>query len=149
MKNCILEFLRVYLPPAIPELLGGLLALVCAIIGAKTAAAGSLEQSRRTVLRDAYADLFAQIFSVFREATVQGEPSDQAVLLLTVAANRVMLTSSERAEQIISDLLPALLTDHINIQAVGRLTEELRLEAQKDLKTRRRHKKEKPTGHKG
>lgn len=149
MKNCILEFLCAYLPPAIPELLGGLLALACAIIGAKMAAAGSLEQSRRTTLRDAYADLFSQIFSVLKEIVEQSGASDQSVMLLAVAANRVMLTSSERAEQIIKELLPALLADHPDTNKVGQLTEALRLEAQKDLKTRRRHQKKKATDHKG
>lgn len=149
MKSCILEFLRVYLPPAIPELLGGLLALACAVIGAKMAAAGSLEQSRRTVLRDAYADLFSQIFSVLKEIVDQNRISDRSGILLAVAANRVMLTSSERAEQIIRELLPELLGDHPDTNKIGRLTEALRSEAQKDLKTRRRHQKEKATDHKG
>lgn len=148
MKECFFEFLRSYLPPAIPELLGGLIALLCAIMGAKIASMGNIEQSRQTALRDAYADLFAQIVESMREVSDGSDLSNQSFSRLVVAGTRTILICSGEAQKIIGKILQEAGSDQCDWAKVGSLVGDLMLEAHRDLKNPRKHKKAKPARQK-
>ena len=82
------------LESAIPEFVGGLLALLCAIVGAKIATKSGERQERTKSLQNAYADVFAGYYICMMES------SDKNILSLVIAIERATLICSKRSAEI-------------------------------------------------
>ena len=121
------KFLKVYLFPAVPELLGGFIALLCAIIGARAAGKWNMRQAKRTELRDAYADLLACYY-----VRVQHR-DEESLLKLAIASERVLLTCSSDAEILIRNAFHEAAQSPINLVRMDELEQQIRLQARKEL----------------
>lgn len=80
-------------------IVSGLMALACAVVGAKIATKSSETQERQQVLREAYADVFAGYYTYLLDDT------DRNILLLATAVERAMLICSEQSARIMKEAL--------------------------------------------
>lgn len=125
------KFLEIYLFPAVPELLGGFIALLCAIIGARAAGKWNMRQAKRTELRDAYADLLASYY-----IRAQNMDAD-SLLKVAIASERVLLTCSPDAEIFIRNAFHEAAQNPINLVRMDALEQQIRLHARKELGRKR------------
>lgn len=110
-----------------PEFLGGLMAVVCAVIGAKIATHSEKNLKRGEGLRDAYADVLAGYYCFLLDG------SDKNVLKITTATECAMLICSPQSEQLMKEIIELLSADRRNDQKIGLKIQELRKCAQNDV----------------
>lgn len=115
------------LEAAIPECVGGLLALLCAIVGAKIATKSGKQQERAKSLQSAYADVFAGYYACMMEN------SDKNILNLVIAIERATLICSKRSAEIMKKAIFQLSKEPVDIQELGGIICQLRDSAAKDL----------------
>lgn len=120
------------LESAIPEFVGGLLALLCAIVGAKIATKSGERQERTKSLQNAYADVFAGYYICMMES------SDKNILSLVIAIERATLICSKRSAEIMKEAIFQLSKEPVDIQALGGIICQLRASAAKDLENHQR-----------
>lgn len=77
-----------FLKSASPEIAGGLLAILCAVIGARIATSASRKQARKKELLETYTELFAAYY-----ALVADERSEKSSIQFMAAVERVRLLS--------------------------------------------------------
>lgn len=117
----------------IPEFVGGLMAIVCAVIGAKMATNASEKQNKAKELREAYSDVFAGYYSCMMNM------SDDSVKCLVTAIERTCLICSTEAEQIMVDTIVVLSEEPLDTKKLGEKIQLLREQAKKDVgKTKRK-----------
>lgn len=112
----------------LPEIIGGLLAILCAIIGAKIATESNSSLAYEKELRDAYADVFAGYY-----ARLESDSGEALVKLIT-AIERACLICSAESERIMRQTVPIVSEIDINASALGVYIRRLREEAKKDVK---------------
>lgn len=110
-----------------PEFIGGIMAIVCAVIGAKIATRSERNLKRGISLRDAYADVLSRYYYFLLD------DSDKNVLEITAATERAMLICSPQSEQVMKEIIELLSADQRNDQEIGLKIQELRKHAQNDL----------------
>ena len=115
------------LKSTMPECVGGLLALLCAIVGAKIATKSGEKQEKIKSLQSAYADVFAGYYSCVLES------SDKNILLFVTAVERAMLICSENSAQIMLNTLAILLVHPVDIGSLGENIQALRVSAKEDV----------------
>lgn len=126
------------LASVVPEFVGGLLALLCAFVGAKMATKSGEKLERSKSLRNAYADVFAGYYSYLTE------DSDENILLLVTATERAMLICSEKSEKIMIDIVALLLTHPADSTGLGEKMQSLRASAKEDVRhANRKHHRSK------
>ena len=118
-----------FLKAVSPEMVGGLLAILCAVIGAKIATSASKNQARKRELLDAYAELFAAYYNF-----VADDRSKENSVQLMVSVERVRLLCSEKSERIITALAPLLTSDPLQIDELAKKISQLREAAKEDLR---------------
>ena len=123
-----------WLQSAFPEFIGGIMAIVCAIIGAKMASRSTERQAQRRDLLDAYAAVFADYYACI------ANDSEPAVVALITSIERACLICSPTSESLMRQLVPMLLADKRDYTAIGKTMTVLRGEAKKDArKANRKH----------
>ena len=110
-----------------PEFIGGLMAIMCAVIGAKIATRSEKNLKRGESLRDAYADVLAGYYCFLLD------DSDKNVLEITTATERAILICSPQSEQLMKEIIELLSADQRNDQEIGLKIQELRKHAQNDV----------------
>lgn len=121
-----------WLKSAAPEFVGGILAIICAVIGAKIASHATERQILRKDLLDAYAAVFAGYY------TCIPNDSDELVVRLIAAIERACLICSPESEALMRQMVPMLLSDKRDYDAIGAVMSELRREAKKDARKTKR-----------
>lgn len=110
-----------------PELIGGLMAIACAIVGAKIATRSSEKQSKMQALQSAYADVFAGYYACIVDE------SDKNIFDLVSAIERACLICSPEAEKTMRGAVSLLATKPINLRKLGEKICLLREQAKKDV----------------
>lgn len=118
-----------------PELIGGFMAIICAVIGAKMATRSSETREWRKSLQNAYADVFSRFFACVVEN------SDENALAFITAEERLRLICSSRSEQIIDESIPILAKDNPDFDKLGACIKKLRKSAKEDLEQYQRQKR--------
>lgn len=118
----------------IPDLLGGVLAIICAIIGAKIATVSTWKRDRYQELCDIYTDLFSAYYRC------SSDLSDENLFLLAVAAERVQLICPDEITEKTKQLTLRLARGEKDFIALGPLVQELRELAKNDMKYYQRKK---------
>ena len=109
-------------------IVSGLMALACAIVGAKIATNASIESTRKQDLISAYADVFARFYERM------AHDNDPEILLgLIIAIERACLVCSPKAEQILRSTIPIVSEDELDIDILAPLIKTLRAEARDDV----------------
>ena len=111
-----------------PEIIGGLLALATAVIGAKIATKANKQETKAKELREAYADVFSGYYACMVEM------SGEDVYKLVTAIERACLICSQKSETIMRDAIPTLAKEPLDISALGEQMLRLREEAKKDVR---------------
>lgn len=117
------------------ELVGGVMAIICAVIGARMATRSSKAQEWHKSLQDAYADVFARYFACMVEN------SDENALAFITAEERLRLICSSESEQIIEESIPILAEDNPDLEKLGACIQKLRKSAKEDLEHYQRKKR--------
>lgn len=110
------------------EIIGGLLAILCAVVGAKIATSATRKQSRRKELLEAYADLFASYY-----ALVADEVSEKNSVQFMASIEKCRMLCSRQADKIIAELAPLFTSNPIPLGKMSMLISQLREAARKDL----------------
>lgn len=110
-----------------PEFIGGLMAVVCAVIGAKIATRAEKDLKRGETLRNAYADLLAGYYNFLMD------DSEKNVFEIAVATERVILICSPQSEQLMKEILELISSDQRDSQEIGLKIQKLRKHAQNDV----------------
>ena len=118
-----------FLKAAFPEIAGGLLAILCAVIGAKIATSASRKQANKKELLETYAELFAAYY-----ALVADERSEKNSVQFLVAVERVRLLCSAKADRIITELTPLFTADPLPLDEMSEYIRQLREAAREDLR---------------
>ena len=111
----------------VPEFVGGILALMCAVIGAKIATISSERQSKRQDLQRAYAEVFAGYYACMNEKT------DENLLRLITAVEASCLICSEQSESIMRESIQVLTKDQVDIAELGNCIKRLREYTKQDI----------------
>lgn len=111
----------------LPELVGGILAIICAIVGAKLVIHANTLQANSKELQEAYADVFAAYYSCITSM------SDKNILGLVSAMERARLLCSPTSEELMREVVQMLLTDTEDTEKLGSKIQQLRDEAKKDV----------------
>jgi hypothetical protein len=114
---------------AFPEFVGGIMAVICAVIGAKIAISAAKRQERKKNLLDAYAELFSAYYDL-----VADDKSEKNSVHFMVSVERVRLLCSERSERLITELAPLLTSDPLQIDELAKKISQLREAAKEDLR---------------
>lgn len=124
-----------FIESVIPEVVGGLLALACAVVGAKMATSASKESSRREELIDAY----ARVFAAFYERMAHDNDPDVVVRSVT-AIERACLICSPKVETLLRDALPIVAKVELDMERLAPIILSLRKETKRDIEnTYRKH----------
>lgn len=115
------------LESTIPEFVGGLMAIMCAVIGAKMATNASERQIRTKELRDAYSDVFSGYYSCMMDM------SDDSVKRLVTAIERTCLICPQETEKIMVDTIVVLSKEPLDTKKLGEKIQLLREQAKKDV----------------
>ena len=118
-----------FLKAVFPEIVGGLLAILCAIIGAKLATSGERRRDRRRELLDVYTGFFAAYYNF-----VTDDRSKEYSVQLIASFERLRLLCSKRSEKIIVELAPLLTSDPLQIDELAKKISLLREAAKEDLR---------------
>ncbi len=121
-----------WLQSVFPELVGGIMAILCAVIGAKIASRSTERQILRKDLLDAYAAVFAGYYACIPN------DSEEAAVNLIASIERACLICSPESEAIMRQMVPMLLSDKRDYDAIGTVMSELRGEAKKDARKTQR-----------
>lgn len=116
----------------LPEVVGGVLALVCAVVGAKLVIHADARQARGKELQEAYADVFAAYYSCLANM------NDENILRLVSAMERTCLICSPAADALMRDTIKMLLTNADDMEELGANIQLLRNEAKKDVRNTKR-----------
>ena len=111
-----------------PEFIGGLMAIVCAVIGAKMATRSSEKQSKTQALQRAYADVFAGYYACLMDE------SDKNIFNLVSAIEHACLICSPEAEETMKKAVSVLVTKPIDLRKLGEKICQLREQAKKDVR---------------
>ena len=111
-----------------PEFIGGIMAIVCAVIGARMATRSSEKQSKAKALQSAYADVFAGYYACIMDE------SDKNVFRLVSAIERACLICSPEAEETMKEAVSVLVSQPINLEKLGEKICLLREQAKKDVR---------------
>lgn len=111
-----------------PEFIGGLMAIVCAVIGARMATRSSEKQAKAQALQNAYADVFAGYYACIVDGT------DENIFGLVSAIERACLICSPEAEATMKEATTILVTKPIDIRKLGVQICLLREQAKKDVR---------------
>lgn len=122
-----------FIVSVLPEIVGGIMAIMCAVIGAKIATSATKNQARKSELMDAYAALFAAYYSF-----VADDRSKENSVKIMVSMDRVRLLCSEKSEQIITEFAPLLTSDPLQIDELAKKISRLREAAKEDLRNTNR-----------
>lgn len=109
------------------ELTGGLLAIVCAVIGAKLATSATRRIDRAKALRDVYADIFAAYF------TCTIDLSEENILRLVTAVERGMLICCEPSISLMHEAIRVLAQDEPDLNILSSIISKLRTSAKEDV----------------
>lgn len=109
------------------EIIGGGMAIICAIIGAKMATRSSKTLERGIALRDAYADVFAAYYKFLKDH------SDEKALQIAIAMERAMLLCSAQSEELMKEITELLFREAENMEELGEEIQRLRVLAKKDV----------------
>lgn len=112
----------------VPEFIGGLMAIVCAIIGAKIATQSSEKQARTKALQIAYGDVFAGYYAYLMD------DSDEGIFQFVSAIERACLICSPEAEKTMREAISVLAAKPKDIKELGRKISLLREQAKKDVR---------------
>lgn len=118
-----------FLKAASPEIAGGLLAILCAVIGARIATSASRKQARKKELLETYTELFAAYY-----ALVADERSEKSSIQFMAAVERVRLLCSEKSDRIITELTPLFTADPLPLDSMAKYISQLREAAKEDLR---------------
>ena len=111
---------------------GGLLAIVCAVIGAKLATSATRRIDRAKALRDVYADIFAAYF------TCTIDLSDENILRLVTAVERGMLICCEPSISLMREAIRVLAQDRPDLNTLSSIISKLRMSAKEDVRNAER-----------
>lgn len=111
-----------------PEFIGGLMAIVCAVIGARMATRSSEKQAKTKALQSAYADVFAGYYACIMDE------SDKNIFGLVSAIERTCLICSPEAEETMKEAVSVLVTKPIDLRKLGEKICLLREQAKKDVR---------------
>lgn len=111
-----------------PEFIGGIMAIVCAVIGARIATRSSEKQSKMQALQSAYADVFTGYYACIMDE------SDENVFRLVSAIERACLICSPEAEKTMKEAASILVTKPIRLEKLGGKIFLLREQAKKDVR---------------
>lgn len=111
-----------------PEFIGGLMAIVCAVIGARMATRSSEKQAKAQALQSAYADVFTGYYACM------ADESDENILGLVSAIERTCLICSPEAEETMKEAVSVLVTKPIDLRKLGEKICLLREQAKKDVR---------------
>lgn len=113
-----------------PEFIGGLMAIMCAVIGARMATRSSEKQAKSQALQNAYADVFAGYYACI----VDGIDGNQNLFRLVSAIERACLICLPEAEAIMKKANAILVTKPVDIRKLGAQIYLLREQAKKDVR---------------
>ena len=114
------------------EIVGGALALICAIAGARIASHSVVKQDRERSLRDAYADVFAGYYACVVD------PSEKNLLLMVTALERALLICSSKSAELMLDIMVPLVGTPSDVQKASELIQKLRESAKEDVRNTKR-----------
>lgn len=123
-----------FLVSVVPELIGGLLAIICAIIGAKIATSSSEQRERKKELMGVYSEVFANYYACALN------PSDEHKLRLVVSIERAGLVCSKKSEAIMEKILLLISEESMDIKALSEQIKELRISSKEDVRNAHRKK---------
>jgi hypothetical protein len=123
-----------FLTSVAPELVGGFLAIICAVIGAKIATKSSEHQVHKKELIDAYSEVLSNCYICALDL------SDKHKMQLIVSAERAGLICSESSEQIMRNMLLLLADENPNIEEFSEQIKNLRISAKEDVSNANRKK---------
>ena len=93
-----------FLKTIAPDFVGGILALVCAVVGAKIATSASNKRAEKDALCKVYADVFSGIYKV-----ITTDPTDEAIFSFVTAVERARLLCSKESEEILGTIIRAVI----------------------------------------
>ncbi len=112
----------------IPEFIGGLMAIVCAVIGARIATKSSEKQTKSKALQEAYANVFAGYYICMMNT------SDKAILNLASSIERAFLLCSPDAEEIMKETISILASSPLDAEKLAEKIFALRKQAKEDVR---------------
>lgn len=110
-----------------PEFIGGFMAIVCAVIGAKVATRSEKDLKRGETLRDAYAEVLAGYYDFLLNA------SDENLFKIAIATERAVMLCSPQSEELMRAILGLLSDEQRDSHEIGLKIQELRKHAQNDV----------------
>lgn len=116
-----------YLKLVLPEFTGGLLALICAVVGAEIATKSNERQHRRRELQNAYASVFSGYYACMVEMSAKN------LLELVSAMEMTCLICSPASERTIRETVSILAKDPLDGEKLGGQIQLLREQAKKDI----------------
>lgn len=112
----------------VSEIIGGLMAIFCAVIGAKLATRQSKKKDKTDRLIDSYANLFAALFAAISDRTTENMVS------FVAASHRVGLISSPESQNLIEEITDLLCDPEMDTKALAKKVDALQSLAKEDVK---------------
>lgn len=112
----------------IPGIVSSGLALLGVVLGAKISNRGQSQEARKAMLVEAYSAMYDGYYRCLRE-----EASDDSIVALCVALERVMLLCTPDVAEVAKRTLLVLMMEPVDFGLLGDLMCELRTHAHEDV----------------
>ena len=116
------------MPILINEIVGGILAILGVVIGAKVTSRAADEQAHQKLLMDCYANVFAKYYMFLADT------SDDNLAEFATAAERARLICCPESEKLLAEITPLLAAPERDTAKIVPLFNALRESAKKDTR---------------